>query len=125
MQPWTDDTNPPPADRGVALLRLLDDVLPPARSALVLGPHDRAVLETVTARSEKVTLLLRSVSDAQTFETEMPGLNVVAGGLDGFVDARPGPFDVVIAADGLDRLLGADSTDLDWAARLGLVAKVA
>ena len=125
MQPWTDYTEAEPPATGLVLLRLLDDVLPAAGHVLLLGPHDRVVVDAVLARSEKVTLLLRSVSDAEAFKNASPALTVLSGALDGLADGGHGPFDAVLALDGLDRLLGADSDDLDWAGRLALVARLA
>jgi hypothetical protein len=120
MQPWTDYTQARPPAGGAALCRLLADVLPPTGHTLIVGPHGSDVIEAVAARSARVTVLLRSLSDARTLAAEpRPGdVRFVAGGLDGLAGHVTEPFDAVLAADGLDRVLGADSPDLDWPGRL-------
>lgn len=134
MQPWSDYTSSEPAASGPALLALLSDVLadaaPASGNALLIGPHDGAVIDAVADRSGQVTVLVRSVSDAERIAAELAAkpsgnVTVVAGALDGFELAAHGAFDLVVAADGLDRTLGADSVDLDWPQRLAIVAGLA
>jgi hypothetical protein len=136
MQPWSDYSGKRGATQGPVLQALLDDLLPSDGLAgegradegrvLILGPHGADLVETVIAKAAGTTVLVRSVSDA-TALTEQFGdkLQVVAGALDGLADAGRPRFDVVIAADGLDRVLGYDSDDLDWGQRLDALAKVA
>ncbi|GAA1591588.1 hypothetical protein [Actinoplanes couchii] len=125
VQPWT-DRNPA---GGPALTGFLADLLPArAGRTLIAGPHDSDVLALAASRSDDVTVLLRSVSDAQALAAAQPpdgGYAVVTGSLDGLADAKPEPFDVVIAADGLDRLLGPDSAALDWPERAALLRGLA
>ncbi|GIF25351.1 hypothetical protein BJ973_003630 [Actinoplanes tereljensis] len=116
LQPWT-DTHP---TGGPALLALLDDLLPTASNALIAGPHSTEVIELVAARCAAVSVLFRSVTDAQ--ELRAPeNVTVITGALDGL----SGEFDVVIAADGLDRVLGADSPALNWPQRAALLTGLA
>ena len=118
MQPWTDRTTPRPA-----LAALLTDVVPANRRTLILGPHAPQLIESVLAHSSDVTILVRSVSDAQKLGEDFgPCLQVIAGALDGL---QTPPYEVIIASDGLDRLLGYDSADLSWTARLDAVAGLA
>jgi hypothetical protein len=118
MQPWTDRTVPRPA-----LAALLTDVIPANRRTLVLGPHAPQLIEAVLAHSADVTILVRSVADAQRLGDEFgPCLQVIAGALDGL---QASPYDVIIASDGLDRLLGYDSADLSWTERLAAVSALA
>ncbi|HWD80802.1 MAG TPA: hypothetical protein VG497_18045 [Kribbella sp.] len=118
MQPWTDRTTPRPA-----LAALLTDVVPANRRTLILGPHAPQLIESVLAHSSDVTILVRSVADAQQLGEDFgPCLQVIAGALDGL---QTSPYEVIIAADGLDRLLGYDSADLSWSARLDAVAALA
>jgi hypothetical protein len=126
MQPWSDYSGKRGATQGPVLQALLDDVLPGEGRALILGPHGAELVGTVIAKAAETTMLVRSVSDA-TALTEQFGdkLQVVAGALDGLADADRPRFDAVIAADGLDRVLGYDSDDLDWGQRLDALAKVA
>jgi hypothetical protein len=118
MQPWTDHATHQPA-----LAALLTDVLPANRRMLILGPHSPLLIESVLARSSDVTILVRSVSDAEQLASEFgPCLQVVAGALDGM---KAEPFEVIVAVDGLDRVLGYASDDLDWTARLSAVSALA
>ncbi|WP_030439568.1 hypothetical protein [Actinoplanes subtropicus] len=126
IQPWTDYTGYRSPAGGEPLLALLDDLLPAsAPTALIVGPHSYPVVELVAARSAAVTVLVRSVSDAQELRAAVPAghVTVITGALDGLVDVPP--FDVVIAADGLDRVLGADSPALDWPARWAELRRLA
>lgn len=127
-QPWSDyDEGSRKPTGGPVLQALLQDVLPQASRALVAGPHEREVVELVAARSASVTVLLRSVSDATALEAAVQATNVkvVAGALDGFVDRGDEPFDVVVAADGLDRVLGTDSPAMTWPERASALARTA
>ncbi|MGW6196097.1 hypothetical protein ACWF0M_08085 [Kribbella sp. NPDC055110] len=118
MQPWTDHTTPRPA-----LAALLTDVVPANRRTLILGPHAPQLIESVLAHSADVTILVRSVADAQQLGEDFgPCLQVIAGALDGL---QTEPYDVIIASDGLDRVLGYDSADLSWTARLTTLAALA
>ena len=47
---------------------------------------------------------------------------MIAGALDGLEGE---PYDVIIATDGLDRVLGYDSTDLSWTERLAALSRLA
>jgi hypothetical protein len=118
MQPWTDHTTSRPA-----LAALLTDVVPANRRTLILGPHAPQLIESVLAHSADVTILVRSVADAQQLGEDFgPCLQVIAGALDGL---QTEPYDVIIASDGLDRVLGYDSADLSWTERLAAVAALA
>ena len=126
IQPWTDYTGHRAPAGGEPLLALLDDLLPASSErVLIAGPHAHPLVELVAARSAALTVLVRSVSDAQELRTAIPAghVTVLTGALDGLVDVPP--FDVVIAADGLDRVLGADSPALDWPARWAELRRLA
>ena len=118
MQPWTDR-----AEHRPALAALLADVLPGNRRTLIVGPHSRSLISAVAERTSDATVLLRSVSDAEELAAEFGDrLQVVAGALDGLTSE---PFEVVVAADGLDRVLGYDSEGLSWSSRLAAVSALA
>lgn len=124
MQPWTDASGNRSFTSGVSIARLLQDTLPGSARVLMVGPHSASLVGEVAARSKDVTVLLRSVSDAGEMAESVPeNVFVLTGGLDGLVD-RGDTFDAVVAADGLDRVLGADSDDLDWPQRLDLLTRV-
>lgn len=125
MQPWTDLGPQPGPVRGAAVRAWLDDVLPTGGRWLVVGPHDAELLRDLTTRADSVTALLRSPSDAEAVVEAVPeGLDLVVGALDG-VPGTEGPFDVVLATDGLDRVLTPDSEDLSWTERLARVSALA
>ncbi|TCO47630.1 hypothetical protein EV646_105183 [Kribbella antiqua] len=116
MQPWTDRTTDHPA-----LAALLMDVLPAGRRTLIVGPHSPSLVSSVLDGAGDTTMLVRSVSDAAEL-SELEDLQVIAGALDGLVSE---PFEVIVAADGLDRVLGYDSDDLSWTERLVALARLA
>ena len=119
IQPWTDQA----PTGGPVLTAFLADLLPAsAGRILVAGPHDNGVLELAASRGA-VTVLLRSVSDAEALRGG--AYTVVTGALDGLAEVDTTKYDVVIAADGLDRLLGADSPALDWQERAALLRGLA
>ncbi|MEV0798077.1 hypothetical protein AB0I34_10335 [Kribbella sp. NPDC050281] len=118
MQPWTDSTGHRPA-----LAALLADALPSDRRTLIVGPHSRPLISAILDRAADTTVLVRSVSDAEGLAAEFGDrLQVVAGALDGL---QAEPFQVVVATDGLDRVLGYDSADLSWTERLQALATLA
>ncbi len=126
VQPWTDFTGDRHAAGGATLVALLDDLLPRrAARTLVAGPHTADVIELAAARSAHVTVIVRSVSDAQHLRTAVPAahVTVIAGALDGLSGVQP--FDVVLAADGLDRVLGYDSPGLNWPQRKAELVRLA
>jgi hypothetical protein len=120
MQPWTDA-----GIGGPALAGLLADRCSRPGSVLVLGPHDAAVTDVLLGASDSLTVLRRSPSDATEIAAGLPEqVRVVAGSLDGFVASGAGTYDLVVAADGLDRVLSTDSPPLSWSERLSLVSKL-
>ncbi|KGN36920.1 hypothetical protein [Knoellia subterranea] len=125
MRPWSDLDGPIGPFGGAAALRLLEDVLPRGGRWLIAGPHADAVLTLAQERSESLTVLIRAASDGETTSTRFPtGLDIAIGALDG-LSPEDGAFDVVLAADGLDRVLTPDSADLAWPERLDLLRSLA
>ncbi|WP_112241472.1 serine/threonine-protein kinase [Kribbella monticola] len=125
MQPWSDYSGKRGAVQGPVLRALLSDVLPDGGRTLILGPHAADLVEAVVAKAAETTVLVRSVSDATELTEQFGQVQVIAGALDGLVGDDRAPFDVVVAADGLDRVLGYDSDDLNWTQRLDALAAVA
>src|SRR5918992_213512 len=115
MFSWSDDDAAAgrlPAGSGV-LTELAARTLPRAGRALVLGPHDRQLVDLVVDRCAEVTCLLRSLPDARALaerHADHRGLIVQCGGLDAFTAREP--YDVVVAFDGFGRLLSVDRLDL-------------
>lgn len=125
IQPWTDYTGYRAPAGGPTLLALLSDLLPSGiERALIAGPHTTEVISLVASRASQVSVIVRSVSDAQELRAAIPSasVTVITGALDGLVDVPP--FDVVIAADGLDRVLGTDSPALDWPQRFASLTRL-
>ncbi|MGX6605955.1 hypothetical protein ACWKSP_28080 [Micromonosporaceae bacterium Da 78-11] len=121
IQPWADRR---PVG-GTVLQAFLDDLLPATTArVLVVGPHDHELIAAVAARSGDLTVLVRSVGDAVALRSSPVGdtVTVLAGALDG-LDAEP--YDVIVAADGLDRVLGYDSPALNWPHRAAALARLA
>src|SRR4051812_24527396 len=131
IQPWTDYASYRRPAGGPALLALLADLLPAtAERTLIAGPHSQEVIELASSRTAHLTVLVRSVSDAVELRSAVAAqhVTVVAGALDG-LDGLDGldtePFDVVLAADGLDRVLGYDSPALSWPQRAASLKRLA
>ncbi|PZG13872.1 hypothetical protein C1I95_22830 [Micromonospora craterilacus] len=129
MQPWTDWSGGRAPAGGPVLTALLADLLPSSSRALVVGPHGSDVVDAVAARSAHTTVLVRSVSDAEALRAATPsaGVTIVAGSLDGFVDrlGEGDAFDLVLAADGVDRVMSTDSSQQDWQRRATALARTA
>ncbi|WBQ04944.1 hypothetical protein [Kribbella sp. CA-293567] len=115
MQPWSDYSGKRGAVGGPVLRALLTDVLPAGARTLIVGPHAADLVAVAVEQASSATMLVRSVSDASALAEQFPGLQVIAGALDGL----SGPaYEAVVAVDGLDRVLGYDSDDLTWPERL-------
>ncbi|HYN29628.1 MAG TPA: hypothetical protein VES95_07140, partial [Dermatophilaceae bacterium] len=127
MEPWSDRNGPVGPAGGPALSGLLADVLPAVGRGLVLGPHEDEIVLAAARRCGHLTVLLRSSADATALAERVGGaaVTIVAGSLDGFVAGDPDPFGLVVAADGLDRVLGTDSPALSWPQRWDLTCGLA
>lgn len=116
--PWSDASGQSYAAGGPLLEEFVAALdLGGARRVLIAGPHTTALVAKVAdvAADAQVTALVRSVGDAEALCLAVPGVEVVAGSLEGFVETAPEPFDAVLALDGVDRLESYDSSDLSWA----------
>jgi hypothetical protein len=112
-----------PAAGGPAAAALLDATLKPTDSVLMAGPHSLELLEHVAGKVATVDVLVRSAPDAEEIAPVIPG-RVFCGAIDRFSGA--GLYDVVVALDGLPRLVGPDTPVLTWVDALGLLkARVA
>lgn len=121
MRPWSDFDGEIGAMGGATVKRWLSEVLPTGGRWLIVGPHDEHVVTMAADRADSFTLLCRSASDAESIHARLPRpFDIVAGSLDG-VPIADGPYDVIVAADGLDRVLTPDSLDLSWVQRLRLI----
>lgn len=116
--PWSDASGQSYAAGGPVLEAFVAALpaLSGARRVLVAGPHTPQLIAVIraAATSASVTVLLRSLIDAQTMIATVPEADVIAGSLDGFTEQGPEPYDVIIALDGLDRVRGYDSAPQVW-----------
>lgn len=122
MLQWTDAESSRPAAGSPVLCELIASVSRPGTRALVVGPHSEQLVEAVAAGCAEVTLVLRSMPDARTLArryADRPEIAISCGTLE---KIGSGPFDVIVALDGLDRVLAADAADLGWQARLSHLA---
>ena len=107
-----------PATGGPIPSSLLDAVLRPDHKVLVAGPHSLDVLALIAGRVTSVDVLVRSAPDAEEIadQLESDPVRVFCGSLDHFGPEHGEPsYDVVVALDGLPRLVGPDTLVLTWA----------
>ncbi|MGW7687137.1 hypothetical protein ACWGID_40730 [Kribbella sp. NPDC054772] len=111
-----------PACTGPAATALLTATLQPDDAVLIAGPHAAELITAAAGAVTSVDLLVRSAPDAEElaeqFETTKG--EVFCGALDRFaLDERTGAggdrYDVIVALDGLDRLVGPDTAIFTWA----------
>lgn len=124
MYDWTDDGPERGLARGTAWHALIAAALPVDGDVLVVGPHAASLVQAIADVSARVTLLVRSSQDALALASELPGVEVVAGALDGYVAARATTHDAVVALDGLDRVLSTDSEPRTWRSTLDLAQQL-
>jgi hypothetical protein len=98
MFAWT-DTNPV---RGALLRHLAGQLAGRGRRVLVAGPHADDLVAALTEGGATVSWLIRSLGDAENTAREHPKVTVLAGTI---VKLDPEEkFDLVVAADGVERL---------------------
>ena len=104
MYAWSDwdPARGPALPHGAALRHLVTELCAPGHAVLVAGPHDDTVVTALLAAGGQVTWLCRSLSDAQRIAEAYPTVTVLCGSL-AKLDPTP-RFDLVVAADSLDRL---------------------
>ena len=113
-----------PATGGPVPAAVLAAVLTPTDSVLLAGPHSLELIEQIAGQVASVDVLVRSSPDAEEIAaalTERP-VRVFCGAIDRF-SAEHGEtsYDVVVALDGLPRLVGPDTPVLTWADALVLL----
>lgn len=112
MFAWSDrDPRRGPAlPRGAVLRLLLTQLAGPGRTVLVAGPHADDLVAVLADGGAQVSWLIRSLVDAELASRTHPGVTILAGSL-----AKLDPadrFDVVLAADGIERLNSAEGRQL-------------
>src|SRR5262249_11372390 len=95
---------------GAVLAELIRRAVPPGARVLVAGPHAPALIEA--PECAEVTCLVRGLPDATALAERYAEATVLCGSLDKVGDI--GPFDAVIALDGLDRLTSAGAYTPSW-----------
>lgn len=118
MPHWSDLTGPPGPCGGSAAAALLARSVPPEARVLVAGPHDPALLAALPVPPERVTWLLRSRHDAAD-AARATGAEVLSGGPEA---AAGRAYDVIVALDGLDRLVSAEGAQPGWVPALDALA---
>lgn len=107
-----------PAAAGPAATALLAAALQPDDTVLIAGPHAADLITAAAAQVTSVDLLLRSAPDAEELAellTETKG-QVHCGSLDRFT--LDSTYDVIVALDGTERLVGPDTANFPWAEAL-------
>lgn len=114
--PWSDYSGQSFAAGGPLLEAMVERLeLADAARVLVVGPHTVELVRAVAgATGGEVTVLVRGVADAELLQQSDVPATIVAGALDGFAESGPQPFDVIVALDGLDRVLSYDSGELSF-----------
>lgn len=123
MFAWSDrDPQRSPAlPRGAVLRHLLGRFAGPGRSVLVAGPHADEVVVALADSGASVTWLLRSLIDAENAARNHSRVTVLAGAAVKLDAAEK--FDLVVAADGVERLNSAEGEQMSAAALLDRLAE--
>ena len=106
-----------PAAAGPAATALLAAALQPEDSVLIAGPHAADLIIAAAGQVTSVDLLVRSAPDAEELAELLSTTKgeVFCGSLDRFpLDHKSGGYDVVVALDGLERLVGPDTAKFSW-----------
>ncbi|MDX6279903.1 MAG: hypothetical protein QOH03_974 [Kribbellaceae bacterium] len=107
-----------PATGGSATAALLDAVLRPTDKVFVAGPHSLELLDLIATKVTTVDVLVRSAPDAGQIGRVVSG-RVFCGALDRFTGTDL--YDIVVALDGLPRLVGPDTPAMSWTEGLALL----
>jgi hypothetical protein len=105
------------ATGGPVTAALLDAVLTDAATVLVAGPHSLELLEQVADRAGAVDVLVRSAPDAEEIAVRLADrpVRVFCGALNRFAPGHgEKSYDIVVALDGLPRLVGPEAPALTW-----------
>ncbi|NMO55033.1 class I SAM-dependent methyltransferase [Actinoplanes sp. TBRC 11911] len=104
MFAWSDrDPQRGPAlPRGAAMRHLLRQIARPGSTVLVAGPHADELVSGLVQTGAAVTWLLRSLLDAEQAARAFPEVTVLTGAVVKLDPAQR--YDLVVAADGVERL---------------------
>src|SRR5689334_6239077 len=116
MLNWSDlhPADSRPAVSGPAAAAVLAAALRPGDAVLIAGPHGHGLYADVVAVAESVDILVRSAPDAEELAESLGNAKtqVYCGSLDRF--ATDETYDLIVALDGLERLVGPDTESLPW-----------
>ena len=123
MFAWTDrdPRRGPVLPRGAVVRHLLRQFAGPGRTVLVAGPHADELVTALVDTGAAVTWLLRSLDDAERAARAHTDVTVLAGAA-----AKLDPadrFDLVVAADGVERLNSAEGEQMSPAELIDRLAE--
>ncbi len=128
MLNWSDlhPADSRPTVSGPAAVAVLAAALKPGDTVLIAGPHSHSLYADVAAQAESIDILVRSAPDAEELAESVTHAKtqVYCGSLDRF--ATDETYDLIVALDGLERLVGPDTESLPWTDALAkLTARLA
>jgi len=98
---------------GDVLAELIRHVIAPGARVLLAGPHATHLTDVLADRCTELTCVVRGLPDATELAARYPEhVTVLCGSFDKLGDV--GPFDAVVALDGLDRLTSAGGYVPAW-----------
>ncbi|MFB6719875.1 hypothetical protein ACFCV3_06940 [Kribbella sp. NPDC056345] len=116
MLNWSDlhPADSRPAVSGPAAAAVLAAALKPGDTVLIAGPHSHSLYADVAAQAESIDILVRSAPDAEELAETLTHAKtqVYCGSLDRFETDEA--YDLIVALDGLERLVGPDTSSLPW-----------
>ncbi|GAA0571246.1 hypothetical protein GCM10009534_01320 [Kribbella sandramycini] len=119
MLNWSDlhPADARPAATGPAAAALLAAAVHPGDTVLVAGPHAHHLYADL-APAAAVDILVRSAPDAEELAETLGAekTQVYCGSLDRFTSTET--YDLIVALDGLERLVGPDTPTLPWSEAL-------
>ncbi|MFG1906553.1 class I SAM-dependent methyltransferase [Kribbella sp. NPDC048928] len=120
MLNWSDlhPADARPAAAGPAATALVTATLQPDDTALIAGPHAAELITHAADTATSVDLIVRSAPDAEELAELLDDAKgqVFCGSLDRWSGDET--YDVIVALDGLERLVGPDTATLPWAEAL-------
>ncbi|MFC9687478.1 hypothetical protein ACFTSF_02995 [Kribbella sp. NPDC056951] len=116
MLNWSDlhPADSRPAVSGPAATAVLAAALKPGDTVLIAGPHSHSLYADLAAKAESIDILVRSAPDAEELAESLTHAKtqVYCGSLDRFETDET--YDLIVALDGLERLVGPDTESLPW-----------
>jgi hypothetical protein len=113
MWSWSDWREPASIVASRSAGAIVADLAVAGSRVLFAGPHDEDMVEAAQAAGASVTWLVRSVEDAGRLTQALPSVKVLCGsvGTAGDWGVAGDKFDLVVALDGVGRLISAEHDD--------------